>query len=417
MRTNLITSAARVRGITGTFNHSNPEDVGPVLRELNAAFGDFRAKNDRRIEELTNTVNQQSAVITALQLGGEPGAGVHPGAGLRSASGRAPVLGGEVAASFRNALRGRPEAAMTTQSDPDGGYTVIPQIDAVLDATLRDLSPLRSLARVVSQPSGTGSWEKVVGRTGSQSAWVGEEDERTETAGPTLGKVVITPQEIYALPELTNAILDDSAFDLNGFLQEDVSGEFSVSEGEAFVSGDGNKKPKGFLSYPVATTADSVRDFGTLQFVVSGNASGFVAPTSTVSPADCLHDLLTALRPVYRRGDGVAWIMNSATANVIRKFKDGQGNYIWTNSLVAGQPDRLLGYPVAIDEGMPDIAADAFPVAFGNWQRGYAIVDKPGLRLIVDRVTKKGWTKMFFYKRVGGGVVDSNAIKLLKISA
>jgi len=145
-------------------------------------------------------------------------------------------------------------------------------------------------------------------------------------------------------------------------------------------------------------------------------ATGAAGAFASTNPADALHDTLTALRPAYRKGDGVAWIMNSATANVIRKMKDGQGNYLWTQSIVMGQPDRLLGYPVTLDEGMPDIAANSYSVAFGNWRRGYAIVDKPGLRLIVDRVTKKGWTKMYFSKRVGGGVVDSNAIKLLKFA-
>lgn len=142
-----------------------------------------------------------------------------------------------------------------------------------------------------------------------------------------------------------------------------------------------------------------------------------IAPAfASSNPADKLYDLLAALRPSYRTGDGVAWMMNSTTANIVRKFKDGQGNYLWTNSITAGQPDRLLGYPVAINEAMPDIASGSYSVAFGNWSRGYAIVDKPGLRLIVDRVTVKGWTKMYFSRRVGGGVVDSNAIKLLKFA-
>lgn len=408
-------SYSRFRGIAALRNEGELQQIGPVLNELNTAFADFRSRNDTRLSDLEGAVNNLLASHAAALVG--PECGVHPGAGIRSSGQRFVPIGGEIASSFHNVLRGRPEASMTTQSDPDGGYAVFPQVDSVIDAILRDLSPMRGLARVVPQPNGTGRWEKIIGRTGSQSAWVGEEEERTDTGNPTLGKVSIEPQEVYALPELTNTLLDDSTFDLNTFLSEDVSAEFSLAEGAAFVSGDGVKKPRGFLTYPVSTASDADRDFGTLQYVVSGNASGFVAASSSASPADCLHDLLTSLRPVYRKGNGVSWLMNSSTANRVRKFKDGQGNFLWTNSLAVGQPDRLLGYPVAIDESMPDVAADAYPIALGNWQRGYAIVDKPGLRLIVDRVTKKGWTKMFFYKRVGGAVVDSNAIKLLKIAA
>lgn len=401
----------RRRGIAAVYAESHG-NLDHVLNELNTTFASFRARNDSRIDELTNMVNSQQETIQALRLGGVSSASVHPGAGIRRGGpGYSPITGG-AAEDFHNQLRGMPSASMSTQSDPDGGYTVFPEVDGVLDAVVRDLSPLRSLARVVNLGAGKGDWEKIIGKSGAQSAWVGEEETRADTDNPTLGKVTIPAEEVYALPQMTNRLLDDSAFDLNAFLSEDVSGEFALVEGAAFVSGDGMKKPRGFLSYEVTTQDDAARAFGKLQYVASGHASSFASS----NPADALHDLLTALRPSYRKGDGVAWLMNSATANVIRKFKDGQGNYLWTGSIVTGQPDRLLGYPVAIDEGMPDIGANKFPVAFGNWRRGYAIVDKPGLRLIVDRVTKKGWTKMFFYRRVGGGVVDSNAIKLLKIA-
>lgn len=405
-----MTSPNRIRGILAARADSRTGDINATLMELNSVFATFRSNNDERVMSLETTINGLCETVQALRLGG---GGDASSVAINHAAPRFNPLNGEVAASFRDLLRDRPSASMTTQSNPDGGYTVIPQVDGNIEAILREISPLRGLARVVSQTSGTGSWEKIIARAGSQSAWVGEEEQRDDLDNPTLGRVTITPQEVYALPELTNTLLDDAAFDLNAFLAEDVSGEFALVEGQAFISGNGMKKPRGFLSYDVATTADAARDFGVLQYVASGHASAF--PTS--NPADALHDLMTALRPSYRKGAGVAWLMNSATANTVRKWKDGQGNYLWTSSIILGQPDRLLGYPVALDEGMPDISANAFPIAFGNWQRGYAIVDKPGLRVIADRVTKKGWTKLYFYKRVGGGVVDSNAIKLLKIAA
>ncbi len=407
MKHSQLLASTRFRGIVAA--RAETPEINRVLAELNTAFVGFRERHDQRVEQLTAAVNSQQEIIAGLQLGG--GSGVHPGAGLRlHGLGAAPIIG-EARDDFMNAMRGMPSAAMTTQSGPDGGFTVRPVIDGVIDALMRNASALRGLARNIVITDGD-SWQKLIGRSGTQSGWAGEEDERPETDGPTMGMVTITPFELYAMPELTNHLLEDTGFDLESFLSEDVSGEFALKEGTAFVTGDGVKKPRGFLSYTKVTTADATRKFGDLQYVPSGAASTF----ATTNPGDALHDLMTALRPVYRAGDGVAWIMNSATANVVRKFKDGQGNYLWSASIAAGQPDRLLGYPVAIDEAMPDIAANAFPVAFGNWRRGYAVVDKPGMRLIVDRVTKKGWTKMYFSRRTGGGVVDSNAIKLLKIA-
>lgn len=399
---------SRIRGVLAA-RAENP--LPQVLAELNQAFSEFRQRNDGRVDELVATVNAQQETIDALRLSG--GASVHPGAGLRGGR-RGVSIDSAIADDVCATLRGRPSATMTTQVGPDGGFTLQPVLDTVIDQVLRDISPMRSLARVVPLTGqGQSSWQKIVARSGAGSAWAGEEDDREDTDSPTLGMVEIMPHELYALPMLTNHVIEDSSFNLESFLSEDVAGEFALGEGAAFVNGDGLKKPKGFLQYAKATTADATRPFGTLQYVATGQSGAF----ATSNPADKLFDLVTALRPIYRQGDGVGWVMNSATANVVRKFKDGQGNYLWTNSITAGQPDRLCGYPVAIDEAMPDIAADSFSVAFGNWRRGYAIVDRQQLRLIVDKVTKKGWTKMYFSRRVGGGVVDSNAIKLLKFAA
>lgn len=383
--------------------------INAKVQQVHAAFGAFRERNDSRLDGFERNLDGLNEQVASMRLGG---AGMHPAAGVRLPGAAPGRLIGAPAADFHNALRGMPSAAMTTQSGPDGGFTVSPVVDGAIDAMMRDFSPLRSLARVVQILEGD-SWVKILGRSGAGSGWVGEEETRPATDSPKLGQVSITPREVYAQPELTNVLLDDAGFDLNAFLQEDVSGELALKEGAAFVSGAGDKQPQGFLSVPVATTADASRAFGTLQYVATGQAGAFASS----NPADKLMDLMTALRPSYRVGDGVAWLMNSATANVVRKFKDGQGNYLWTPSILAGQPDRLAGYPVALDENMPDIGANSFSVAFGNWRRGYTIVDKPGIRLIVDRVTKKGWTLMYFSKRVGGGVVDSNAIKLLKFAA
>jgi HK97 family phage major capsid protein len=396
--------ASRARGLASVRNDAS---ANAMLAQLNAAFEEFKAKHNGTLAEINTELEDAHKKISAMSIGGSQMPGDRGGS---------MTITGDVAASFRSQLLGNPSASMTTQSDPDGGFTVSPQVDNVIDAAMRDLSPLRSLARVVTLNSGTGDWEKIIGRTGSQTVWAGEEQERTDTDNPTLGKVTIVPHEIYAIPSLTNHVLEDSSFDLTSFVREDVSGEFALGEGAAFVSGNGVLKPRGFTTYDTAATADATRAFGTLQHVATGVSGDFKTTSATVSPADSLKDLIASLRPIYRMGGGVAWLMNSTTANIVSKFKDAQGRYVWTDSMIEGQPDRLHGYPVSIDESMPDIAAGAYAIAFGNWQRGYAIVDKPELRLITDRVTRKGWTKLYFSRRVGGGVVDSNAIKLLKFA-
>lgn len=403
-----IASPANFRGFRSV-RAEGSQSPAALVEQIHTAFTAFRTRNDSRLDAIEQAVNSMAeGGAAALALGG----GIHPAAGIRAGGQRFAPISGNVADSFHAQLLGAPNAGMRTGSDPDGGFTVDRQVDNVLDTVLRDLSPLRSLARVVSLTTGN-SWEKILGKSGAQSYWAGEEDTRNETGSPTLGKIEIAPGEVYAIPSLTNHVLEDSMFDLNGFLAEDVAGEFALAEGAAFISGNGINKPRGFLTYAAVTAADTGRDFGKLQYLPTGTSGAFAAS----NPADILCDLVTSLRASYRAGDGVAWLMNSATANVVRKFKDGQGNYLWTPSIIAGQPDRLLGYPVAIDEGMPDIAANSVSIVFGNWRRGYAIVDKPGLRLIVDKVTRKGWTLLYFSRRVGGGLVDSNALKLLKFSA
>jgi HK97 family phage major capsid protein len=203
-------------------------------------------------------------------------------------------------------------------------------------------------------------------------------------------------------------------FNVEQWLAENVGVEFGVQLGAAFVTGNGTDKPKGFLTYTINATADATRTFGQLQYVPSGEAATFKTATATVSPADCLVDLVHALKAGYR--SGASWLMNSSTAAVVRKWKDIDGAFIWQRSIAAGQPDTLLGYPVEESADMPDIAANAYPVAFGNWKRGYVLVNRP-TRLLRDPYTNKPNVGFYTTRRVDGGVVNSEAIKLLKIAA
>ncbi|MEM7671082.1 MAG: phage major capsid protein, partial [Pseudomonadota bacterium] len=255
-------------------------------------------------------------------------------------------------AQFTKAIAGQIEMRdMSIGVNADGGHTVPLQIDSMILDQLVDISPVRQVAEVVQTE--TSNYKKLINARGTTSAWVGETDTRSATSTPQFEAVEPPGGELMAYPAITNWLLQDSAFNLDSFIRENVATEFAVQEGAAFISGDASNKPRGFLSKPTATTGDDVRAFGTLQEMA---AAGTTAVTG-----DELVDLLYTLRPSYRQGDGVAWMMNSTTAAVIRKLKDGDGNYLWAQGLQAGQPSTLLGYRVVEAEDMPDMAADAYP--------------------------------------------------------
>jgi HK97 family phage major capsid protein len=297
------------------------------------------------------------------------------------------------------------QASMSVGSDPDGGYFSLPSFSQGITKKLFDATPMRQLARVVNVPSGS-DWIEPIDNSDIGASWVGEQQSRPATATPQLGELKVPLDELYALQPVTQKLLDDSTFDLGGFVQDKITDKFIRAEGTAFVSGDGVGKPRGFLSYNVVATKDASRKWGDLQYLPTGSASAITS--------DSLKDCVWGLRTPYRAGS--AWVMNSTTAGVVDKLKDGQGNYLWRESYVAGVPPTLLGYPIYICEDMPDIAGNSTPIAFGNFKLGYVIIDRPGLRLIVDNLTSKPLVQFYAYRRVGGGVANSEAIKLVKIA-
>ncbi|MGE0776459.1 MAG: phage major capsid protein [Sphingomonadaceae bacterium] len=300
--------------------------------------------------------------------------------------------------------------AMSVGSDPDGGYLVTPYLSQSMTTRLRDMSPMRQLARVETMTTGD-AFEEPDDRDEVGASWVGETESRSDTDTPQLGMIRIPLDEIFAQPKATQRLLDDTNRDLGAWLESKLTDKFGRSEGEAFVTGNGIKKPRGLLSYTATTEADTVRAAGKLQYVPTGAASAF--PTS--APGDVLKTLMWTLRTPYRTG--AVWTMNSNTASVVDKFKNGSGDYIWRDGMLAGSPPSLLGYPVYLDEEMPDIGAGEFPIAFGNFKLGYIIVDRPGIKLLRDPYTDKPHVKFYGYRRVGGGLANDDAIKLLKVAA
>lgn len=303
--------------------------------------------------------------------------------------------------------------ALSVGSDPEGGYTVFPTMSPAITTRIFATSPMRQLARVVEIRSD--SFEELIDIYEPDADWVGEKTARPETDTPDLGKLNIPAHEIYANPKVTQKLLDDSSIDIGAWLVNKMSSKFRRLETTAFYTGNGVSKPTGFLTYPTATTDDDTRPWGTLQYVASGDASAFIAPTSSASPADCLIDLQASLNPEYRAN--AVWQMNRASAGKVRKFKDGEGRFIWQDSLQQGQPAMLLGHPVELAEDMPDVAAGNYPIAFGDFQSGYTIVDRVGDRLLRDPYTAKPHVHFYMYRRVGGDVNNFEAIKLLKIAA
>ncbi len=297
--------------------------------------------------------------------------------------------------------------AFTGVSGDAGGYAVPREIDAAIDATLKAASPIRSIANVV--PVGSAGYRKLVTTGGTPSGWAAENGARNETATPTFVEIAPPMGELYANPSATQAMLDDAHFDVEAWLAGEIAAEFAKAEGAAFVSGNGVNRPKGFLTQPTAATGDAVRAFGTLQHVASGAAGEFGS-----NPQERLIDLVQSLRAPYRQG--AHFVMNAATLARIRKFKTSDGAFVWQPSLAAGQPATLLGYPVIEAEDMPDIAANALAIAFGNFRAGYLIAERQETVILRDPYSNKPFVNFYATKRVGGCVSNSEAIKVMKFA-
>jgi len=294
-------------------------------------------------------------------------------------------------------------------SDAAGGYAVPREIDAAIDAALVAISPIRRVANVVKV--GSAGYRKLITTGGFQSGWVAETAARPETTTPTFREFVPPTGELYANPAASQAMLDDAAFDVEAWLANEVATEFARAEGAAFVAGNGTSRPKGFTTYTTTNEVDSVRAWGSLQYVASGAAGAFAAS----NPQDRLVDLVQALRAPYRQG--AVFAMNSATLAAIRKFKTSDGAFLWQPALAEGRADTLLGYPVIECEDMPDVAANSLSIAFGNFRAGYLIAERSETQIVRDPFTNKPYVHFYAVKRIGGGVVNSEAIKLMKFSA
>lgn len=299
--------------------------------------------------------------------------------------------------------------AVSVGTPADGGFALPEQIDRSIAQLARDLSPMRQVANIVQVS--TSDYKKLVNVNGIASGWVGETAVRPATNTSQLAEVAPPMGELYANPQVTQQALDDLFFNVEAAIGQQLAEEFAIAESAAFISGNGTNKPKGFLAYTTAATNDSARAFGTIEHIATGVAGDFAASNK----ADVLYDTIGKLKAAYRAGS--VWMMNKAIMFEVLKLKDTTGQYLWQPSLQEGFPIRLLGFGVVEAEDMPAKAANALSIAFGNFNQGYTIVDRIGTRMLRDPYTNKPYVGFYTTKRVGGAVVNSEAIKVVKFAA
>ena len=372
---------------------------------VDAAFA-AAAQRDEMVQADIAALKAELKAMNARHIAGQRPALVGGGAGASAA------LDGEERKAFadgylRKGQESAPEVkALSTATGPEGGYAVPVEIDRMIGDFVRESSPIRQLANVVGV--GSANYRKLVMTGGISSGWISEEAPRPETATSDFAEIAPPMGELYANPAATQSMLDDAAFDVERWLAEEIGREFAAAEGEAFVVGTGVEQPKGFLTYATSEASDAARAFGTLQHLDSGS-------DGALADADVLIDLVHSLKAPLRQG--AAFVMNSTTLAAIRKLKTADGEYIWRAGLETGQPGTLLGHPVVEAAAMPDMAAGAKAIAFGNFKAGYVIAERTATRILRDPYSNKPFVHFYATKRVGGAVANSEAIKLLRFSA
>ncbi|HWJ72111.1 MAG TPA: phage major capsid protein [Kaistia sp.] len=389
-------------------------EIGAAFDDFLHAFEAFKETNDERLGEIEQKLSADPLTVEKLDrinrtldeltlksrrppLSGEPRGERRPSE--HKAAFEAYVRGGD-----EDGMRRLEQKALSSGSNPDGGYLVPIETEAEIGKRLAAISPIRAIADVRQVSSG--NYRKPFMTAGPAVGWAGETDARSQTTSPTIAALDFPAMELYAMPAATAALLDDSAVNIDQWLGAEVEAAFAAQEGTAFITGDGTNKPKGFLSY--TTAAESTWAWGKLGYILTGVSGALPAS----NPSDVLIDLVYALKAGYRAN--ARFVLNRRTQAAIRKLKDADGNYLWQPAAVAGGDASLLGFPVSEAEDMPDIGANALALAFGDFKRGYLVVDRLGVRVLRDPYSAKPYVLFYTTKRVGGGVQDFDAIKLLK---
>ena len=378
------------------------------------AFEEFKTANDARlaaiergrgdvlleekVDRIDRALGEQKSLIERAALNGRrAGMGADPALSEHKSAWSAYLRRGDISALTQFEAK-----SLSAGSDPDGGHVAPPELDRMIETRLRQVSPMREIATV--RTTGANVFKKPISITQAGAGWVAETGARTQTSTPTLALLEFPTAELYANLAATQTLLDDAYVNLEEWIAGEVEEAFAGQERAAFVSGDGDDKPKGFLDYDLVAEGSYV--WGKIGYVATGVDGGF-----GTTPVDKLLDLIYAPKTQYRQN--ARFVMNRKTLSAVRKLKDADGNYVWDPGDATGA-STLLGYPITEIEDMPDVATDAAAIAFGDFARGYLIVDRAGVRVLRDPYSAKPYVLFYVTKRVGGGVQNFDAIKALK---
>jgi HK97 family phage major capsid protein len=395
------------------------QDIEQVAEELGARFEQFKKANDARLDgiaqekgklaegvekinaRLSELDEMKGSLETLLKQANRPNGG---GGMSKEQAEHKSAFGAFIRKGNEDGLRELERKALNTGTDEDGGFAVPEELDRTLIELARQDVVMRQECRVISV--GGAGYQKLANLGGGGGGWVGEQDARPATATPKLAQVKPTWGELYANPQATQTMLDDAFFNIEDWLTTEQQTDFTEQEEAAFSYGNGINKPKGLFAHATTAEADSARAFGTLQHLLTAGVN---------VTADDLIKLVHTLRKPYR--NGAKWMMNGLSVQAVRLLKDSQGNYLWRPGLEMDAPSVLLGYGIAENEEMPDLAAGAQGIAFGNFKRAYTILDRIGTRVLRDPYTNKPFVGFYTTKRVGGMLENSQAVKLLQQAA
>ncbi|QQR35649.1 phage major capsid protein [Devosia oryziradicis] len=396
-------------------------DIAALFAEFSTAFEEFKRTNDQRLGEIEkrgsadglledkldrlNAVldGQKAAMDRALVERARPlldGRAIH-------LDGKGRQVDGEYKEAFASYVKRGEEKALSIGVAADGGYVVPPETETEITRLMTAVSPIRAIAGIRQVSAAV--YKRPISVTGPATGWVGETGARPTTNSQTLAELSYPTMELYAMPAATSAFLDDAAVDVGQWIADEVNAAFAAQETTAFVSGNGVNKPTGFLA--ATTVAETSWSWGNLGYIATGSAGAL--PASNAS--DVLIDLVYALKAGYRQN--ATWVMNRKVQGALRKLKDADGNYLWQPALTADGKARLMGFDLVEAEDMPNIAANSLSIAFGDFKRGYLIVDRQGVSVLRDPFSSKPYVLFYTTKRVGGGIADYDAIKLLKFAA
>lgn len=383
------------------FRETNDDRLGQIEHRLTADVltEEKLARIDRTLDQTKARIDQLALKARRPSLGETRAETMDPAAREHKAAFEAYIRSGDA-----QGLKRLEEKALSSGSGPDGGFLVpVPQERELL-RRMALISPVRALA-TVREISGN-QLKKAFSTTGPASGWVNETAARPQTNSQILADLTFPAMELYAMPSATQSLLDDGAINIEEWIADEIETVFAEREGQAFIAGDGIDKPRGILAY--TNVAQASWTWGNVGYLATGVSAGF----ATTAPSDILIDLAHAVKAPYRQNG--TFIMSRSTQAAVRKFKDSTGNYLWQPPISLGQMATFMNFPIVESEDMPNIAANSFSVAFGDFKRAYLVVDRTGIRVLRDPFTAKPYVLFYTTKRVGGGVQDFDAYKLLR---